>query len=274
MIGQDSALLQQLTQFPPSHELLPTPEAWELIANQYILPEPLDPNAIVNPRTSWMAQLTADIKPAKERRKVKTEPGLEKLPPGTMPSITSKSVIRAAMNERVKKLDRLQKADESIMDPGAAEEHRKEKIRLLTLERSRRAAQLRRIKKKQYVKNLEGRIGMMAKHLERLEVENNQLRLLVSKWTQAEAAGEILPDITSETIAGIIPLVTEGPPAICGIGCPTVKADPAVVESVWPDPIGVLSGISQLDMMGLPLQNASGDCILPIDYLSPSVSAT
>jgi len=231
MIGQENDLLQQLSKFPPSHELLPTPEAWELIANQYILPEPLDPNAIVNPRTSWMSQLTADIKPAKERRKVKTEPGLEKLPPGTMPSITSKSVIRAAMNERVKKLDRLQQADESIMDPGAAEEHRKEKIRLLTLERSRRAAQLRRIKKKQYVKNLEGRIGMMAKHLERLEVENSQLRLLVSKWTQAEAAGEILPDITSDTISGILPLVAHGPQAICGISGTTVKADPEVVET-------------------------------------------
>jgi len=221
-----------------------------------------------------MAQLTADIKPAKERRKVKTEPGLEKLPPGTMPSITSKSVIRAAMNERVKKLDRLQKADESTMEPGAAEQHRKEKIRLLTLERSRRAAQLRRIKKKQYVKNLEGRIGMMAEHLQRLEVENNQLRLLVSKWTQAEAAGEILPDITSETISGMIPLVTDGPPAVCAIGSTTVKADPAVVESgQWPD-LGAFSGISQLDMaMGMQLQNG-GDCVLPIDYLSPNGSAT
>jgi len=277
MMVQDNALLHQLSQFPPSHDLLPTPEAWELIANQYILPEPLDPNAIVNPRTSWLS-LTADIKPAKERRKVKLEPGLQKLPPGTLPSITSKSVIRAAMNERVKKLDRLQQADESRMDPGTAEQHRKEKIRLLTLERSRRAAQLRRIKKKQYVKNLEGRIGMMAKHLERLEIENNRLRMLVNKWTEAAAAGEILPDITSDTLPGIMPLIAESPPAVRthGTGDPSFKADPAVVESgSWPDPMGALPGIPQLDItMGIPLHNKSSDGVLPLDYLSPGISAT
>jgi len=277
MIGQDNTLLHQICQFPPSNELLPTPEAWELIANQYILPEPLDPNAIVNPRTSWLS-LTADIKPVKERRKVKTEPGLEKLPPGTLPSITSKSVIRAAMNERVKKLDRLQQADESTMDPGTAAQHRKEKIRLLTLERSRRAAQLRRIKKKQYVKNLEGRIGMMAKHLERLEIENDRLRMLVNKWTEAAAAGEILPDITSDSLTGILPLVSEVQPAVCkhATGDTTVKADPAVVESgSWPDPMGALSGIPQLDItMGIPLRKKSGCGLLPLDYISPNGSAS
>jgi len=278
MLGQDNVLLHQFSMFPPSQELLPTSDAWELIANQYILPKPLDPNAIVNPRTSWLSQIAAEIKPAKERRKVKTEPGLEKLPPGTLPSITSKSVIRAAMNERVKKLDRLQQADESIMDPGTAEEHRKEKIRLLTLERSRRAAQLRRIKKKQYVKNLEGRIGMMAKHLERLQLENNHLQMLVTKWTQAEAVGEVLPHITSEALSGILPLIGEVPPAINtqSTSGTTVKADPEVVESgPWTDPIGALSSISQLDMtIGLPLHNTSRDCVLPIDYLSSNGSIT
>jgi len=165
---------------PPftTHDVLQAPE--ELLANQYILSQPMDPNAIVNPTTSWMAQLTADIKPTKERRKVKAEP-LDKLTSGLLPSITSKSVIRAAMNERVKKLDMLQRVDESAMDPELAEQHRKEKIRLMSLEKSRRAAQLRRTKKKNYVRNLEGRIGMMAKHLQKLEFENNQLRLLVDK---------------------------------------------------------------------------------------------
>jgi len=201
-IVNGNILPEHLPQIHPSHEILQAPE--EIMQNQYILSEPMDPNAIVNPTSGWLAQLTADIKPIKERRKVKAEPVLDSFTSGSIPSITSKSVIRAAMNERVKKLDRLQQVDESTMDPALAKEHRKEKIRLLTLERSRRAAQLRRIKKKNYVRNLEGRIGMMAKHLEKLELENNQLRVLVTKWTQAEAAGEVLPEITTETISSIL----------------------------------------------------------------------
>jgi len=266
-----------LSQFHPS-ELLPTPE--ELISNQYILSEPLDPNAIVNPRSSWMASLTADIKPTKERRKVKIEPNLDKLKPGA-PSITSKSVIRAVMNERVKKLDMLQQVDESIMDPSIASKHRKEKIRLLTLERSRRAAQLRRIKKKNYVKNLEGRIGMMAKHLEKLEVENNQLRLMVTKWTQAEAAGERLPTVTTDTLSAMLPIVSDIGPVVSDIGpamnlkgknCTIVKADPDVVDlGPWAKPIDDLSVFPpQLDIP-IPTLDPPCDSVLPIDYLSPMV---
>merc|ERR1719419_1324519 len=57
---------------------------------------------------NWAEQLTADIKPTVERKKIKVEAKVSPiLTDGKLPSITSKAVIRAAMNERVKKLERL-----------------------------------------------------------------------------------------------------------------------------------------------------------------------
>lgn len=98
------------------------------------------------------------------------------------PSMTSKAVIRAAMNERVRKLDRLSRLNDGLL----TSDQRDEKKRLMTLEKNRRAAQISREKKKRYVESLEDRVGMMAKHLAALEMENNQLRALLGSYYPEE----------------------------------------------------------------------------------------
>lgn len=109
-----------------------------------------------------------------------------------IPSLTCKAVIRAAMNERVRKLDRLSRISESSLTI----DQRNEKKKLMTLEKNRRAAQLSREKKKRYVSSLEARVGMLAKHLANLECVNNQLRAVLASY--GDVAIQLPPSLCME----------------------------------------------------------------------------
>jgi len=76
--------------------------------------------------------------------------------------------------ERLESLNSVPRGELSAKDKEA-------KLRLLKLESNRRAAQVSRQKKKRYIKNLEDRARVMAKHLAELEIENNQLRSLLGE---------------------------------------------------------------------------------------------
>jgi len=81
------------------------------------------------------------------------------------------------VSKRLTKLEKLIRMDESAMTV----KQRKEKVRLLRLEKNRRAAAISRERKKRYIRSLEERSLIMSKHLEALEMENGQLRLLLSQ---------------------------------------------------------------------------------------------
>jgi len=81
------------------------------------------------------------------------------------------------VSKRLSKLDKLIRMDESEMSA----KQRKEKVRLLRLEKNRRAAAISRERKKRYIRSLEERSLIMSKHLEALEMENGQLRQLLSQ---------------------------------------------------------------------------------------------
>jgi len=81
------------------------------------------------------------------------------------------------VSKRLSKLEKLIGMDESTMTM----KQRKEKIRLLRLEKNRRAAAISRERKKRYIRSLEERSLIMSKHLEALELENGQLRQLLSQ---------------------------------------------------------------------------------------------
>lgn len=81
------------------------------------------------------------------------------------------------VSNRLSKLEKLIRMDESVM----TEKQRKEKITLLRLEKNRRAAAISRERKKRYIRSLEERSLIMSKHLEALELENAQLRQLLSQ---------------------------------------------------------------------------------------------
>merc|ERR1719285_316297 len=184
-MAQTTDLLFSMKLVTPKAAQLSSPEILELSPN----PE------------NWAEQLTADIKPTIERKKIKVEAKISPiLSHGKPRSITSKAVIRAAMNERVKKLKQLHKIDASVLDPSVAKDHQNEKMRLLMLEKNRRTAQLSRQRKKEYLRNLESRIGLMAKRLQALEIENGKLRELVTKYTEAEAKCLELPEIPLEAL--------------------------------------------------------------------------
>jgi len=155
------------------------------------LPPGVDPSAIDPAAFSATTSLGIPLPPSGLSGLVKAEvaSGMslirkpKKRRPPTTPSnlsTTSKAVIRAAMNERVRKLEQLAAMKESALTP----EMREAKKRLMILEKNRRAAHLSREKKKRYVISLEDRVGMLAKNLAALELENNQLRGLLAQFSQ------------------------------------------------------------------------------------------
>jgi hypothetical protein len=81
------------------------------------------------------------------------------------------------VSKRLSKLERLIRMDESTM----SEKDKSEKVRLMRLEKNRRAAAISRERKKRYIRSLEERTLIMSKHLEALELENSQLRQLLSQ---------------------------------------------------------------------------------------------
>jgi len=82
------------------------------------------------------------------------------------------------VSKRLSKLDKLIRMDEYKM----TKKQRSEKVRLMRLEKNRRAAAVSRERKKRYVRSLEERSLIMSKHLEALELENSQLRKLLSQY--------------------------------------------------------------------------------------------
>jgi len=81
------------------------------------------------------------------------------------------------VSKRLSKLEKLIRMDESTM----TEKQRSEKVRLLRLEKNRRAAAVSRERKKRYIRSLEERSLIMSRHLEALELENGRLRELLSQ---------------------------------------------------------------------------------------------
>jgi len=81
------------------------------------------------------------------------------------------------VSKRLSKLEKLIRMDENEM----TEKQRREKLRLMRLEKNRRAAAVSRERKKRYIKSLEERSLIMSKHLEALELENGQLRQLLGQ---------------------------------------------------------------------------------------------
>jgi len=81
------------------------------------------------------------------------------------------------VSKRLSKLDKLIRMDENTM----TKKQRSEKARLMRMEKNRRAAAVSRERKKRYIKSLEERSLIMSKHLEALELENSQLRKLLSQ---------------------------------------------------------------------------------------------
>merc|ERR550517_1776361 len=117
--------------------------------------------------------------------------------------MTSKAVIRAAMTQRVRRLDVLNSVSESNLTPS----QREEKKRLVHLENNRQTARLSRERKHLYVTILEGRVATMAKHLAALELENAQLRALFESYavdldpaTAAEVFGVHAPFVVPPVI--------------------------------------------------------------------------
>jgi len=82
------------------------------------------------------------------------------------------------VSKRLSKLDKLIRMDENTM----TKKQRSEKARLMRMEKNRRAAAVSRERKKRYIKSLEERSLIMSKHLEALELENSQLRKLLSQY--------------------------------------------------------------------------------------------
>ncbi|ETO02992.1 hypothetical protein RFI_34418 [Reticulomyxa filosa] len=73
---------------------------------------------------------------------------------------------------------------------------RNEKKRIIRLEKNRRAAAMSRRKKKMYIKNLEQRATLMAKHLAILEMENNQLRGIIHQLSNQLGACQMFGGVT------------------------------------------------------------------------------
>jgi len=81
------------------------------------------------------------------------------------------------VSRRLSKLQNLIRMDENTM----TKKQRSEKVRLMRLEKNRRAAAVSRERKKRYIRSLEERSLIMRKHLEALELENGQLRQLLGQ---------------------------------------------------------------------------------------------
>jgi len=99
------------------------------------------------------------------------------------------------VSKRLSKLERLIRMDESTM----TRKQRSEKARLMRLEKNRRAAAVSRERKKRYVRSLEERSLIMSKHLQALELENSQLRKLLSQYNVQNQipSHSVLPSLPS-----------------------------------------------------------------------------
>lgn len=88
---------------------------------------------------------------------------------------TSKKLLEFGVSARLNKLDELSRVEEEKLTSSQLAEKR----RLVRLEKNRRAASVSRERKRSYVRSLEERSLIMAKHLAVLETENSHLRQML-----------------------------------------------------------------------------------------------
>jgi len=88
-------------------------------------------------------------------------------------------MLELGVSARLSKLDELSRMREEELSG----HQRAEKRRLMRLEKNRRAASISRERKKRYIRSLEERSLIMAKHLAALEMENNHLRQLLANYS-------------------------------------------------------------------------------------------
>uniref|UniRef100_A0A7S0TEA9 BZIP domain-containing protein n=1 Tax=Elphidium margaritaceum TaxID=933848 RepID=A0A7S0TEA9_9EUKA len=102
--------------------------------------------------------------------------------------MTQQSVTRndakVITHSRLRRLKELSKRPETAL----SKDQKDEKKRIIRLEKNRRAAAMSRRKKKMYVKNLEEKTQLMARHLAIIEMENAHLRAMLNATQQANAA--------------------------------------------------------------------------------------
>jgi len=104
---------------------------------------------------------------------------------------TSKKLLEFGVSARLNKLDELSRVEEEKLTTSQLAEKR----RLVRLEKNRRAASVSRERKRSYVRSLEERSLIMAKHLAALETENAHLRQMMRQQAQGGGTGNdlILP---------------------------------------------------------------------------------
>jgi len=122
-------------------------------------------------------------------------------------------MLELGVSARLSKLDQLSRMREDELSGHQMAEKR----RLMRLEKNRRAASISRERKKRYIRSLEERSLIMAKHLAALEMENNHLRQLLANYSGG--AVQVPP-----------PLV---PPA--DLGMENVSRPPSSPESAAPE---------------------------------------
>jgi len=114
----------------------------------------------------------------------------------TVAGLPSK-LVELGVSERLTKLERLSRKSEkdlTILEKA-------EKKTILRLEKNRRAAAISRERKKRYIRSLEERNMIMAKHLEALERENSKLRVILSRRNGGVTLPPRLPSLELSPLA-------------------------------------------------------------------------
>lgn len=166
---------------------------------------------------------------------------------------TSKKLLEFGVSARLNKLDELSRVEEEKLTSSQLAEKR----RLVRLEKNRRAASVSRERKRSYVRSLEERSLIMAKHLATLETENSHLRQMLLAYQTGGTPNDVPPLILpppGTTPGGLdlsmIPQWGAGPsipgmPAIpipdpkqfmhAGLGDPLMKKEPMPMAMPMPN---------------------------------------
>jgi len=102
---------------------------------------------------------------------------------------TSKKLLEFGVSARLNKLDELSRVEEEKLTSSQLAEKR----RLVRLEKNRRAASVSRERKRSYVRSLEERSLIMAKHLAALETENLHLRQMMRSYQNGGNPNDVPP---------------------------------------------------------------------------------
>jgi len=113
---------------------------------------------------------------------------LDKIDKKSLAGLPAK-MVEQGVSARLNKLEKLTRLDESQLSG----DQKNEKRRLMRLEKNRRAAAISRERKKRYIRSLEERSLIMAKHLAAMEMENGHLRQLLAQYTGAPVPPPLVP---------------------------------------------------------------------------------